>query len=322
MNKCMDCRILVVVGPRCRRCAHKAKPEKQCSICGAITKFDPCRKCSAAKRKRVPNYCKDCRKEIYPGSIRCKSCAGKHQNEYKEKKPCSTCGKLSIQNPCHSCMQKSNWYGNKQRKKAASEKSKTLWRDKAYREKVSNAISAAWDEERKEYYRELRKEFWTEERRQWQTKQNLERWADPEFRTKIDEINNSEEGKQRRANAAAKVQRRPRFSTYIELEVRHALKLRGIQFKFQYPLGGKVYDFYLPRIKTLIEVDGDYWHSLPENIKNDKIKDSIAENWGFTLIRITETAINLEGALNPIDRFVLPLVTEDLPPKIVEQRLF
>ena len=63
----------------------------------------------------------------------------------------------------------------------------------------------------------------------------------------------------------------------------------------------KAYDFKIKGKKILIEVDGDYWHGGPackkhffkldEVIKNDAIKDELAEDNGYKLIRIWESDI-------------------------------
>lgn len=48
----------------------------------------------------------------------------------------------------------------------------------------------------------------------------------------------------------------------------------------------KYYDFYLPKFNLLIEYDGDFFHSLPKNIINDKYKNTLAYNNGYRLVRI------------------------------------
>jgi len=48
----------------------------------------------------------------------------------------------------------------------------------------------------------------------------------------------------------------------------------------------------VPDIKignTVIEFDGDYWHSLPNNIERDRLKDKIYANIGLNLIRVKES---------------------------------
>ena len=73
----------------------------------------------------------------------------------------------------------------------------------------------------------------------------------------------------------------------------------------------KYYDFYLPNYNILIEYDGDYWHknSLEEcendlqinNFKNDRLKDKIAQELGYKLIRITGNNKNTETILENIN---------------------
>lgn len=61
------------------------------------------------------------------------------------------------------------------------------------------------------------------------------------------------------------------------------------------------YDFYLPEYKTIIEVDGDYWHGGPgvtehwygvETTKQtDLLKDEIAQSCGYKMIRLWGSTI-------------------------------
>ena len=95
------------------------------------------------------------------------------------------------------------------------------------------------------------------------------------------------------------------------LEIRFELffQLLNIEFQHSYYINTKenhfIYDFYLPKYKCLIEVDGDFWHcnpdskyALPEcktqdiNIFNDQKKNQWAKDNGFKLLRFWETNIN------------------------------
>jgi very-short-patch-repair endonuclease len=95
------------------------------------------------------------------------------------------------------------------------------------------------------------------------------------------------------------------------LEIRFELffQLLNIEFQHSYYINTKenhfIYDFYLPKHKCLIEVDGDFWHcnpdskyALPEcktqdiNIFNDQKKNQWAKDNGFKLLRFWETDIN------------------------------
>jgi very-short-patch-repair endonuclease len=95
------------------------------------------------------------------------------------------------------------------------------------------------------------------------------------------------------------------------LEIRFELffQLLNIEFQHSYYINTKenhfIYDFYLPKHKCLIEVDGDFWHcnpdtkyALPEcktqdiNVLNDQKKNQWAQDNGFKLLRFWETDIN------------------------------
>ena len=93
------------------------------------------------------------------------------------------------------------------------------------------------------------------------------------------------------------------------------LKKRNIHLICEYPIEWlnikKYYDFYLPSYNILIEYDGDYWHknSLEEcendlqinNFRNDRLKDKIAQELGYKLIRITGNNKNIETILENIN---------------------
>lgn len=49
-------------------------------------------------------------------------------------------------------------------------------------------------------------------------------------------------------------------------------------------------DIFIPSLNTALEYDGDYWHSLPDMIKRDELKDKICEEKGLTLIRVKESS--------------------------------
>lgn len=90
----------------------------------------------------------------------------------------------------------------------------------------------------------------------------------------------------------------------LEQIVFDLLKQNKIDFKFQFYINGgkglcKSYDFKIG--KTILEIDGDYWHGHPNVLKpffkidevreNDKIKDKLALDKGYNLIRIWESDI-------------------------------
>lgn len=103
--------------------------------------------------------------------------------------------------------------------------------------------------------------------------------------------------------------------TAPEKALNKILKELKVKFEPQKIVGPKIYDFYIPHINLLIEVDGDYWHANPEmylesdhnsiqkrNVKNDKFKDTLALGRGFDLIRIWENDLknDYEGVKNQL----------------------
>ena len=77
----------------------------------------------------------------------------------------------------------------------------------------------------------------------------------------------------------------------------------GLEYITQYRIQFKYFDFYIPKIHLIIEVDGDYFHAKERankklnemqkrNIKNDKYKTKIAKEAGKNIIRFWEYDIN------------------------------
>lgn len=101
--------------------------------------------------------------------------------------------------------------------------------------------------------------------------------------------------------------------TKIERRIQNILSKNNIKFQIrkQLPFGDsyKEYDIFIPKLKLLIEADGDFWHANPimfptnsplypvqqANIENDKIKNILAKKYGFNLIRYWESVIKLDN---------------------------
>lgn len=110
-----------------------------------------------------------------------------------------------------------------------------------------------------------------------------------------------------RRNDTPKERKHPEYGT-SKLEDRFAkdfLDKLGLVYETQYKAEsiGRYYDFYLPASNTIIEVDGDYYHSYgllyeqmsPMQKKNKRVdeqKDKWARERGINLIRIWEHDIN------------------------------
>ena len=61
--------------------------------------------------------------------------------------------------------------------------------------------------------------------------------------------------------------------------------------KRQHNIENYIVDFYIPKEKIIIEIDGKQ-HDLEKNKKSDVERDAIMASHGITVLRYTNTAIN------------------------------
>lgn len=103
-------------------------------------------------------------------------------------------------------------------------------------------------------------------------------------------------------NQAKKMDKNPTGCEKIFCDLLVELK---IKFETQKIVQGKIFDFFVPELNTLIEVDGDYWHSYntpltemnhiqKKTYYNDRRKDTIAKGLGYNLIRVWEHELDDE----------------------------
>jgi very-short-patch-repair endonuclease len=91
----------------------------------------------------------------------------------------------------------------------------------------------------------------------------------------------------------------------IEIKFENILRLINLNFEYQYEYQHRLFDFYLEKYNTLIEVDGDFYHCNPNSKhhemiyetqkltkQNDKYKDELCVNNNVILIRYWEKDIN------------------------------
>jgi very-short-patch-repair endonuclease len=77
----------------------------------------------------------------------------------------------------------------------------------------------------------------------------------------------------------------------IEIAVKKVLDSLGENYHHQHRIGKFLVDFYLPDRNLVIEADGDYWHSLERNRKNDIKKDQYMKESQINLVRLKESDI-------------------------------
>jgi very-short-patch-repair endonuclease len=79
----------------------------------------------------------------------------------------------------------------------------------------------------------------------------------------------------------------------------------GAKFRRQYSVDAYVLDFYAPRVKLAIEVDGDS-HFTSEAIEHDRERTTCLNRFGIEVLRFTNLEIleNIEGVLARIDEAI------------------
>ena len=105
-----------------------------------------------------------------------------------------------------------------------------------------------------------------------------------------------------------RVRRHPKYGT-SKLEddfAREFLDKLGVEYVYQFEAKdiGRFFDFYIPSINLIIEIDGDYWHGNPDKYKDEELKghqkrarrvDEHKTKWallhGIPILRIWESDI-------------------------------
>lgn len=112
-----------------------------------------------------------------------------------------------------------------------------------------------------------------------------------------------------------KAQRRHLRNNLTEAESRLWSKLKGRQvfdykFRRQHGIGNYIVDFYCPKLKLVIEVDGES-HLSQKEIKHDIKRDKYLGDLGITVFRFNNQQIydNLDGVLTEIVRRIEALTT-------------
>jgi very-short-patch-repair endonuclease len=79
-----------------------------------------------------------------------------------------------------------------------------------------------------------------------------------------------------------------------------------VQFYRQKPVGGYIVDFYAPKAKLVIEVDGSQ-HREPENLAKDRKRDADLANLGLTVLRFNsrEVMVETEAVMEKMYRVVV-----------------
>jgi len=79
-------------------------------------------------------------------------------------------------------------------------------------------------------------------------------------------------------------------------------RLKGYQFYRQKPIGDYIVDFFCPRAKLVIEIDGSH-HLTGETIEYDRIRDEYLSSLGLRILRFTNADV-----LTHIERVVESII--------------
>ena len=79
-------------------------------------------------------------------------------------------------------------------------------------------------------------------------------------------------------------------------------KLNRCQFYRQKPIGDYIVDFFCPRAKLVIDIDGSH-HLVGETIEYDRIRDDYLSSLGLRVLRFTNADVLtcIEGVVESIE---------------------
>lgn len=70
------------------------------------------------------------------------------------------------------------------------------------------------------------------------------------------------------------------------------IRLKHLDFVFyrQKPIGDYIVDFYCPKAKLVVEVDGG-WHFTENTASNDKVREEYMRSLGLTVLRFSNSEV-------------------------------
>ena len=99
--------------------------------------------------------------------------------------------------------------------------------------------------------------------------------------------------------------------TYCEKIVWMYLRKKQMGYRFlrQYSVDQYVIDFYGPKLKLAVEIDGEV-HNVPEQKEHDEKRQEKLEQFGITFVRITNEELlgNPNKAFAKIEEIIKPIV--------------
>jgi very-short-patch-repair endonuclease len=92
-------------------------------------------------------------------------------------------------------------------------------------------------------------------------------------------------------------------------------QLLGIQFYRQKPIGEHIVDFFAPRAKLVVEVDGSQ-HMVGDHVRKDRIRDDYLASLGLKVLRFNSREVQTEGdaVKEAIYRMIAGQLNAEIPP--------
>lgn len=92
-------------------------------------------------------------------------------------------------------------------------------------------------------------------------------------------------------------------------------QLLGIQFYRQKAIGEYIVDFFAPKARLVVEVDGSQ-HPISDHIEKDRIRDGYLTSLGLRVIRLNSREVLKEGdaVVEAIYRVITDQLNAEIPP--------
>ncbi len=92
-------------------------------------------------------------------------------------------------------------------------------------------------------------------------------------------------------------------------------RLLGVQFYRQRPIGNYIVDFFAPRARLVVEVDGSQ-HVTGDHAQRDTRRDVVLASLGLKVLRFSSREVlkETEGVVESIYRAIEERVSEKIPP--------
>jgi very-short-patch-repair endonuclease len=192
------------------------------------------------------------------------------------------------------------------------------WADPKYREamRFQRQREIENNPERKAALMAARDAYWADPKNvQKQSDLAKEFMRDPERRKHLAELAARQmadpQRRDQQASLVSEMRRQGKFKeSELEKIVAGLLAAIGIEFSSQARIRGYsgVPDFLLVNYSIVIEVDGEYWHSMPGVLEKDKKKDRRLRTLGYSVLHFTEK--DIKRRLNLVERKLMKKIKQ------------